>query len=161
MAFIEDMVQRYCLTVHSQQSIFSYTKEPKRKYHQMVTFHSQKRLFGKISPSILTIMILTIMICENSSAIAGAFASYVTSPLDMAKLRLQIQRMPKTMSNVASDDMTRYKNYSDVLRKVYQANGIRGLFRGASARVFFHTPSTAITMGLFEECKRLWMRTID
>jgi hypothetical protein len=31
---------------------------------------------------------------------------------------------------------------------------MRGLFRGAGARVLFHTPSTAITMAMFEECKK-------
>ena len=47
-----------------------------------------------------------------------------------------------------------------VLKRVYITEGLKGLFRGAGARVLFHTPSTAITMGLFEECKRIWVDII-
>lgn len=43
-----------------------------------------------------------------------------------------------------------------MMKKVYLQDGLRGLFRGAGARVLFHTPSTAITMALFEACKKKW-----
>ena len=44
----------------------------------------------------------------------------------------------------------------DMMKKVYIQDGLKGLFRGAGARVLFHTPSTAITMALFEACKKKW-----
>ena len=47
-----------------------------------------------------------------------------------------------------------------MLRKVYRDDGIRGLYRGAGARVLFHTPSTAITMAVFEECKKRWTQVL-
>lgn len=47
-----------------------------------------------------------------------------------------------------------------MLRKVYRQEGWRGLFRGAGARVLFHTPSTAITMAVFEDCKRRWSEVL-
>ena len=31
--------------------------------------------------------------------------------------------------------------------------GVRGLWRGAGARMAFHAPMTAISITLFEECK--------
>ena len=43
-----------------------------------------------------------------------------------------------------------------MMKKVYIQDGLKGLFRGAGARVLFHTPSTAITMALFEACKKKW-----
>lgn len=48
-----------------------------------------------------------------------------------------------------------------VLKKVYLQDGMRGLFRGAGARVLFHTPCTAITMAVFEECKRRWSQVLS
>jgi hypothetical protein len=41
-------------------------------------------------------------------------------------------------------------------QRVYETQGIRGLFRGAGTRILFHTPSTAITMALYEACKQWW-----
>ena len=47
-----------------------------------------------------------------------------------------------------------------IMKKVYREDGIRGLYRGAGARVLFHTPSTAITMAVFEECKKRWSQVL-
>ena len=47
-----------------------------------------------------------------------------------------------------------------MLKKVYREDGVRGLYRGAGARVLFHTPSTAITMAVFEECKKRWTQVL-
>ena len=53
------------------------------------------------------------------------------------------------------------KGVYDMMKKVYLQGGIRGLFRGAGARVLFHTPSTAITMALFEACKKKWAEILS
>ena len=85
-----------------------------------------------------------------SSAIAGAAASWITSPLDMAKLRLQIQR---SVSNTSRTSSSKYSGMINCLSHVYQQNGIPGLFRGAGARVLHFTPATMITMSCFETCR--------
>mmetsp|Transcript_16658 Transcript_16658/g.24183 ORF Transcript_16658/g.24183 Transcript_16658/m.24183 type:complete len:307 (+) Transcript_16658:42-962(+) len=84
------------------------------------------------------------------SAAAGAVASFVTNPLDLAKLRYQTQRS----SSPSQSSMW------NVLRSVHAQQGWRGLYRGASARVLFHTPSTAIVMALYEECKSFWIKML-
>ena len=81
-----------------------------------------------------------------SSCSAGAAASLVTSPLDMAKLRLQVQRSSLGSGRVSFH----YRNTFDALGQIYAREGMRGLFQGAGARIAFHVPSTAITMSLFE-----------
>jgi hypothetical protein len=88
-----------------------------------------------------------------SSAAAGAIASYITNPLDIAKLRFQVQR-----SNLggAGDSALMYRGLFHATYDIFEKSGIRGLFRGASARMLFHTPTTAITMAVYEECKVLW-----
>ncbi len=69
----------------------------------------------------------------------------------MSKLRIQVQRANHAFTF----------NYSNVFQGVWQigkTEGIRGLFKGAGARVAFHAPSTAITMATLEECKKFLNR---
>ena len=75
-----------------------------------------------------------------ASLAAGGLASFLTSPLDLAKLRLQVD---------AKKDL----NFFPLLFTVYKTDGLRGLFRGAGARVAFFAPSTAIAMASFETFK--------
>lgn len=89
---------------------------------------------------------------KDRSAIAGAVASAFTSPLDMVKLRLQVRH--------SDGSQPEYKGMLDGLYKVYAKEGLSGLFRGATARVLFHTPSAALTMALFETCRNWWLAVI-
>lgn len=99
------------------------------------------------------------------SALSGGVASYITNPLDLIKLRLQVQRGVKVSAATTAeaippvlDARFEYSGFGDGLKKVYRHEGIKGLFKGANARVLFHAPSTAITMALYEECKKIYMR---
>lgn len=92
------------------------------------------------------------------SALAGSSASFITNPLDLAKLRFQVQR--NNNNNNLSNHEYRYKGLFDAMSHEYKLRGLRGLFRGSLARILFHTPSTAITMALYEECKKIWMTII-
>ena len=82
------------------------------------------------------------------SAGSGALASWLTSPLDLAKLRLQIQR---SNYNKGSSTEVLYKGIADCLYQAYNLDGgLRGLFRGALARVIHFVPSITITMSCYE-----------
>lgn len=87
------------------------------------------------------------------SASAGALASWLTSPLDMAKLRLQIQRGANVSHN---NQNLAYKGMIDCIRKSYIDGGIAGTFRGAGARVLHFTPAMAITMTFYEKCRSFY-----
>lgn len=87
------------------------------------------------------------------SATAGAGAAWITSPLDMAKLRLQIQR--GRMNDLSSLTVS-YKGVVDCLRQIFHEKGFRGLFRGAGARVIHFVPATAITMTCYEEFRIIY-----
>lgn len=76
----------------------------------------------------------------GSSASAGALASFLTSPLDLAKLRLQVQRGESISGSATA---TRYNGIADCLQQVYRHGGVRGLFRGAGARVLHFVPATS------------------
>ena len=99
------------------------------------------------------------------SASAGAAASWLTSPLDMAKLRLQVQRGGAAAGSGAGADggigNAAYRGMADCLRRAYAAGGVRGLFRGAGARVLHFTPSTCITMTSYETCRSFYAQALS
>ena len=83
-----------------------------------------------------------------SSATAGALASFLTSPLDMAKLRLQVQR------GGATGATAKYQGVISCLRYAYGQGGVAGLFRGAGARVLHFVPATSKTLFIFYD---MWL----
>lgn len=91
------------------------------------------------------------------SASAGALASWLTSPLDLAKLRLQVARGRKASSQgeTGSGGVVAYKGVRDCLEQAFRDGGVRGLFRGAGARVLHFAPATTITMTCYESCRSL------
>ncbi|CAI5701604.1 unnamed protein product [Peronospora effusa] len=91
-----------------------------------------------------------------SAAVAGATASFLTNPLDLIKLRLQVQHAYATEANPAV-----YRGIIDGLTQLIRTEGVLALYKGAGARVAFHAPSTAITMSLFERCRQVFASLID
>lgn len=107
---------------------------------------------------------LHIMACSAGS---GALASFLTSPLDMAKLRLQVQRGQRAAASISGNssissavDTSNYRGVIDCLRRAYREGGLKGLFRGAGARVMHFTPATCITMTCYEKCKLFYARAL-
>ncbi|KAL7534045.1 hypothetical protein ACHAWF_004701 [Thalassiosira exigua] len=99
------------------------------------------------------------------SAGAGALASWLTSPLDMAKLRLQVQRgQTAAAGSLAAESnpnhAVQYRGMADCLSAAYKEGGVRGLFRGAGARVIHFAPATTITMTLYEKCRSFFAETL-
>lgn len=90
---------------------------------------------------------------------AGALASWLTSPLDMAKLRLQVQRGQQASATKCSNNQTtslQHRSMLDCLRSAYREGGIQGLFRGAGARVIHFVPATTITMTGYEKFRAFY-----
>mmetsp|Transcript_33868 Transcript_33868/g.36550 ORF Transcript_33868/g.36550 Transcript_33868/m.36550 type:complete len:327 (-) Transcript_33868:98-1078(-) len=95
------------------------------------------------------------------SAGAGAIASFLTSPLDMVKLRLQVQRGTQTtpLSTVVNDTPTiLHRGMSDALTYAWRTGGFTGLFKGAGARVLHFVPLTTVTMTSYETCRIFFNR---
>lgn len=85
-----------------------------------------------------------LVLCSCS---AGTLASWLTSPLDMAKLRLQIQR--GKLANTEPGQVA-YRGVADCLKSAYRDGGWSGLFRGAGARVLHFAPAMTITMTSYD-----------
>lgn len=82
-----------------------------------------------------------------SGAGAGAMASAVTNPLDVAKTLLNTraqergkQRIPGLITAMAT---------------IYKVSGVKGYFRGVTARMLYQMPSTAICWSVYEFFKHV------
>lgn len=89
---------------------------------------------------------------RHSGASAGAAASFLTTPLDLVKLRLQVQR-GAAAAGEAQELSFRYRGVWHGLRSIARHEGSRALFRGAGARVLFFAPATAVSMAAYEQLK--------
>lgn len=78
--------------------------------------------------------------------LAGGVTGFLTTPLDVAKTKL--------MTQAHVDPALRYKGVANALVRVGMEDGITGLFRGASARVLWLVPFTAVFFGVHEFSKR-------
>ena len=82
-----------------------------------------------------------------SGGTAGALASICTNPLDLSKLRIQVQRTTPIFD-------FNYSNIFDGLYQIMRYEGIRGLMKGVTARLYFTVPSSAISIGTFDTIKQ-------
>jgi hypothetical protein len=89
------------------------------------------------------------------SSMASFIASVVTNPLDLVKLRMQVQRAGK---NGKSNHI--YKNIFQGMFYVYKHFGFLELYRGCLARALFHTPNGALTMTFLEIVKPFVRRNL-
>ncbi|KAL7065670.1 putative carrier protein [Cryptosporidium serpentis] len=76
------------------------------------------------------------------STISGLGASGITAPLDLIKVRLQIDN--KDMS------LYGYKNMKEGIYKIIKKNGFQSIFNGALYRMIFHAQMTSITIILIQ-----------
>lgn len=83
------------------------------------------------------------------SALAGALASLITNPLDLVKLRMQVQRASESYRT----DKAVYKNLAQGIQLIAKTEGVGGLYKGSIARALYHTPTTAISMSILELMK--------
>eukprot|EP00667_Euglena_gracilis_P016029 EG_transcript_16724 len=86
------------------------------------------------------------------AAAAGA-AGFLTSPLDLVKLRLQIQRRKFGVKQVAADYNYGYRGLVGAIRAMVQQEGWRSLFKGADSRILHAAMMSACTLSSYEWVK--------
>ena len=80
-----------------------------------------------------------------SGAGAGTFAAIITNPLDVTKTFLNTHQQSRDLRSEQ-----RIHGMFEAITKIYQTAGIRGYFRGVTARVVYQAPSTAICWSVYE-----------
>jgi hypothetical protein len=92
-----------------------------------------------------------------ASTLASTIAGFITNPLDLAKLRMQIQRADRASrgGNVAmTDTIFGYRNMFHGIYTIARKEGILALFRGSLIRVCFTAPNTTISLVAMEYFKQ-------
>ncbi|ORZ36607.1 mitochondrial carrier domain-containing protein [Catenaria anguillulae PL171] len=79
-----------------------------------------------------------------AGAMAGALASAVTTPLDVAKTLLQ------TKGEVTDVEIRQARGMRDAMRLVWQREGASGFWKGLTPRVLSHMPATAVCWTTYE-----------
>lgn len=90
------------------------------------------------------------------SSIAGGIAAVLTTPLDLVKMRLQVQR--GVAINGLHQTHFHHVSFLSGLRELALAEGLRGMYRGAVARLWFWAPLTGFEMATMEFCKDWYLR---
>eukprot|EP00536_Pseudo-nitzschia_multiseries_P010524 jgi/Psemu1/307365/fgenesh1_kg.323_\ len=131
-------------------------------------FKSWSKIYQQQSHENMPSTVVPLQFTILSSASAGAIASFLTSPLDMAKLRLQVQRGAEASSfsaskeaSLASKTKLSFGGMSDALIYSYRLGGIPGLFRGAGARVLHFVPLNTVIMTIYETCRSFFYRNLS
>ncbi|KAG1679957.1 hypothetical protein FOA52_007021 [Chlamydomonas sp. UWO 241] len=91
-----------------------------------------------------------------AGSVAGALAAAATTPMDVAKTRLQTRSVPPPAPGGAAQaclGAARRLSTLDMLRLVWHTEGARGLFVGIGPRVARAVPACAITVSTYELVK--------
>ena len=92
---------------------------------------------------------LTFLESMFCSSISSGLASIITNPLDLVKMRMQVQRAG---SNYTAEN-AEYKNIIQGLGVVLRNEGFNGLFKGSIARALYFIPMGSLTMTFVEIIK--------
>jgi solute carrier family 25 iron transporter 28/37 len=80
-----------------------------------------------------------------AGACAGGSAGLVSNPIDVVKTQIQIQEVEAGQKR---DSVITH------VKRIFQREGFRGFLKGASARVVYFLPSSAICFSTYEHAKR-------
>jgi solute carrier family 25 protein 44 len=84
-----------------------------------------------------------------SGALAGILSVVVTNPLDVARTRIQLLEVEN-----ARERRELNEGFSQMLKKIVQKEGFRGLYKGMKPRVFVKIPGSAIAFLGYEWLKQ-------
>ena len=80
----------------------------------------------------------------------------ITNPLEVPKLRMQIQRAEKSQGSIDKISSGRfgYKNVFHGIYKIFSEEGLLSLWKGSSARVLHMSAQAAINLTLLEQFRQ-------
>lgn len=82
-----------------------------------------------------------------TGAIAGFVEAFAVTPVELVKIRLQLQK--------ESRENAYYKGNIDCIKKIYNEKGVRGLYQGHFANILRETPAIAAQFGSYYFVKNL------
>jgi len=125
----------------------------------MFTFYEQMKRFSRSVLDVHADAEMPFAAHLFNSVVAGCGAALVTNPLDMVKLRLQVQRVSPGAFETPWGGRP-YSGMIDGLVQIVRQEGFRALFKGAGARMAFSGPMTSISLATFESLRGFWTRAL-
>ncbi|XP_044500050.1 mitochondrial thiamine diphosphate carrier 1-like isoform X2 [Mangifera indica] len=95
---------------------------------------------------------------STAGAIAGAISRTVTSPLDVIKIRFQVQLEPTTSWTLLSENMymsSKYTGMFQATKDIFREEGLPGFWRGNVPALLMVMPYTAIQFTVLHKLKTL------
>ncbi len=85
----------------------------------------------------------------------GTIASFLTNPLDIAKVRMQVQRAEMSVrgDNVIERGRFAYRNVFHGMYRLAKTEGIFALWKGCGARVLYMSAQGAINLSLLDKMR--------
>ncbi|KAK7289949.1 hypothetical protein RIF29_04012 [Crotalaria pallida] len=96
------------------------------------------------------------MIDASAGAISGGISRTVTSPLDVIKIRFQVQLEPTSSWTLVRKDLSAPSKYTGMLqatKDIFREEGIRGFWRGNVPALLMVMPYTAIQFTVLHKLK--------
>ncbi|KAJ0034818.1 hypothetical protein Pint_24550 [Pistacia integerrima] len=96
------------------------------------------------------------LIDSTAGAVAGAISRTVTSPLDVIKIRFQVQLEPTTSWALLSENMHTASKYNGMLqatKDIFREEGLPGFWRGNVPALLMVMPYTAIQFTVLHKLK--------
>ncbi|XP_010524706.1 PREDICTED: mitochondrial thiamine pyrophosphate carrier-like [Tarenaya hassleriana] len=98
------------------------------------------------------------LIDASAGAISGAISRTVTSPLDVIKIRFQVQLEPTTSWALVRGNLSVASKYTGVLqasRDIFREEGLRGFWRGNVPALLMVVPYTSIQFTVLHKLKSI------
>lgn len=108
-----------------------------------LNYEYYKKRFNQTDP--------TFMFSFAAGASAGTVAAIVTLPFDVVKTHRQIELGEKDLLKTESNKIfTKQSSTLHILKRIYQQNGMTGLFSGITPRIIKVAPACAIMISTYE-----------
>lgn len=95
------------------------------------------------------------------SFITGSVASIVTNPLDVVKVRMQVQRAELKWNDEISSGRYGYKNIFHGLGKMIKEEGFASLMRGVNSRVLYVGLQAAVYLSCLDSLRQKMLKTYE
>lgn len=95
------------------------------------------------------------------SGISGIVASAVTNPIDVVKVRMQVQRAERAGNAPLSAGRFGYKNSLHGMKELFVQEGFLALFKGLTARILFGVMNAGLHLSINDYVKYTLLANFD
>ena len=95
------------------------------------------------------------------SLTSGVISSVVTNPLDVVKIRMQVQRAELQKGETLIEGRYGYSNIFQGVYRVAMDEGVFGLFRGCYARILMMSFNSCLSLTLLDSIRGVVIKFVD